>query len=415
MRFVPLEEPAIRLLMLNYEFPPFGGGTGRACAGLLEELRKRPNVEIDLVTSGPEETVERPAARADLAIHRLAIAKRSPDYWTAAELARWTLRAFWRSRRLLGERRYSLIHCWGGWPAGMVGWALPGQLPMLISLRGSDVPGYSERTGRLDPLVFRPLVRRVWRRANKLLAVSQTLRALALRTWPEAEIEVLPNGIDAARFRPQLGAVGRRLVFVGRLIPRKGVAHLITAVGRLAPRFPDVKLTIIGDGPARAELEAQAAANPAADRIRFAGRLERDALDRQLEAADLFVLPSLQEAMSNAVLEAMAASLAVVTTATGVAELIDGNGAVVPAAETDALVEALARYCTDPKRLLAHRRRSRDLSLDMSWQRLAGRYHAIYAEMLARRPAVSPRPPPRIEQCDTFPSVPAATDRPASQ
>ena len=415
MRIAPIEEPAIRILMLNYEFPPFGGGTGRACAGLLQELRKRPGLEIDLVTSGPEETVERPAGRANLVKHRLDIAKRSPDYWTAAELTRWALRAFWRSRRLLGERRYSLIHCWGGWPAGMVGWALPGQLPMLIAMRGSDVPGYNERTGRLDPLVFRPLVRRVWRRANKLLAVSQTLRALALRTWPEAEIEVLPNGIDAARFRPRLGAVGRRIVFVGRLIPRKGVAYLITAVGRLAPRFPDVELTIIGDGPARAELEAQAAASPAADRIRFTGRLRRDALDRELEAADLFVLPALQEAMSNAALEAMAASLAVVTTATGVAELIDGNGAVVPAAETEALVEALARYCTDPERLLAHRRRSRELSLDMSWQRLASRYHAIYAEMLAGRPAVSPRPPPRSEQCDPFPSDPAATDRPAPQ
>jgi L-malate glycosyltransferase len=376
------EPRAIRVLMLNYEFPPFGGGTGRSCAALLEELPRQPGITVDLITSGPTRCVQRRDDLPDLRVHRLAVGKRSPDYWTAGELASWSWQAYRLGRQLLRRERFDLLHCWGTWPAGAVGWLLPGNLPMLVSMRGSDVPGYNDRLARLDPIVFRPLARRVWRRATKLVANCDNLRRLALRTWPEANIGILPSGTDTERFTPQFGRVGRRLIFLGRLIARKRVDLLIDAVGRLVATYPDIQLEVIGDGPCRAALEAQSSRSPAAANIRFTGHLEGRALDDRIEGADMLVLPSAREGASYAALEATAAGLAIVTTDTGPAEFIDGNGIVVPVDDPAALTVAIASYCGDPERLLTHRRRSRDLAMASDWSDAAERQYRIYSVML---------------------------------
>ena len=82
-----MPDPAsIHVLMLNYEFPPFGGGTGRSCAALLGELPRQPGIRVDLITSGPVETLERWANLPNLAIHRLDVGKLSRDFWTTAAL-----------------------------------------------------------------------------------------------------------------------------------------------------------------------------------------------------------------------------------------------------------------------------------------------------------------------------------------
>jgi len=72
--------------MLNYEFPPFGGGTGRSCAALLGELPRQPGIRVDLITSGPVGTVERWVDLPNRAIHRLDIGKHSRNFWTTAAL-----------------------------------------------------------------------------------------------------------------------------------------------------------------------------------------------------------------------------------------------------------------------------------------------------------------------------------------
>jgi L-malate glycosyltransferase len=397
----------IRVLMLNYEFPPFGGGTGRSCAALLDELPRQPGIAVDLITSGPTRCVQQRDDLPDLRVHRLDVGKRSSDYWTAGELASWSWQAYWLGRQLLRRERFDLLHCWGTWPAGAVGWLLPGNLPMLVSMRGSDVPGYNQRLARLDPIVFRPLARRVWRRATKLVANCDNLRQLALRTWPEADVDILPSGADPERFTPQFGRVGRRLIFLGRLIARKRVDLLIDAVGRLVETYPDIQLQVIGDGPCRAALEAQSGRSPAAAHIRFTGHLEGRALDDHIEAADMLVLPSAREGASYAALEATAAGLAIVTTDTGPAEFIDGNGIVVPVNDLAALTAAIAAYCSDPDRLLADRRRSRELALANSWHAAAEDQLLIYGDMLDRGAATVRRlslaPSARSGTCQTVP------------
>lgn len=99
----------MRVLMVNYEFPPIGGGTGVACSQLLAEFANRPGIVIDLVTSGtiPQPTVERLASNIE--IHRLPVAKRDLFYWRAGELFQWTRRAISHARMLSRQRQYDAV------------------------------------------------------------------------------------------------------------------------------------------------------------------------------------------------------------------------------------------------------------------------------------------------------------------
>ncbi len=142
-----------------------------------------------------------------------------------------------------------------------------------------------------------------------------------------------------------------RLATVLRLDPIKGVRVLIDALAALSDSGRDLEAVIIGDGPLRAELEAEAADRGLGDAIRFAGYLSQDAVAEELRRADIFVLPSFAEGVPVVLMEAMASGLPVVATQVGgVSELVDHqeSGLLTPPGDIAALIDALARLIDDP-------------------------------------------------------------------
>lgn len=368
----------LRILMINYEFPPFGGGTGLACSRLLDEFAGLPSLEIEVVTSGPGRRIEVECPAPSTRIHRLPVHKRVHHYWRASELVEWTARALVCSRRLAATRRFDLCHCWSGWPAGLIGLALSKRLPYIVSLRGSDVPGYNTRLRWLDPLMFRHIARRVWRHAAHVAAVSGSLRTLALETAPEARIDVIPNGVDTQMFRPSGGGTAVDLLFVGRLIERKGADSLLRAFRDLAHENAEVTLSIAGDGPERGRLHELCQRLGLAERVTFLGHLDRPALAERYRRASVFVLPAISDAMPNAALEAMASGLALVATPGGAGDLIRGNGFVIAPRDPSSIRRAIERYLVDRQLLAAHRERSRALAQSMSWRTVAESLLELY-------------------------------------
>jgi glycosyltransferase involved in cell wall biosynthesis len=375
------EASVLRVLMLCYEYPPLGGGIAAACSYLLAELAQTDAIEVDLVTSGTLPQVERADLAPHVRIHRLPIAKADARFWRARELAEWLWRAMPYAQALAREQRYDIAHCWAGWPSGVIGWRLRARQPYIVSLRGSDVPGYNERLRWLD-LGLRPFVRRIWRDAAYVSALSQDLRALAWRSEPGLAIDVIPNGVDTRQFKPAGRGERNDILFAGRLVQRKGVPHLLEAYAGLRdlPRRP--RLLIAGDGPERPALEALSDRLGIADQVVFLGHLDRDRLARVYGEAGIFVLPSLAEALSNVVPEAMASGQAIVTTATGAREVLRDNGLVVPPGDSAALRDALTRYLTDRLLLRRHQIRSRQIALEMSWPAVAEWTIGVYRRVL---------------------------------
>jgi glycosyltransferase involved in cell wall biosynthesis len=205
------------------------------------------------------------------------------------------------------------------------------------------------------------------RNADLVIAVSDHARHHHVRRLrlPASLVETIHNGIEVGRFRPAAGA--RRKVrsalglpqdapviaTVAVLRPPKGIDRMLRAMPSVARRHPDARYLIVGDGEARPALEETAAAEGVAHRVTFAGA--RADVPDMLAAADVFVLPSLTEALPTVVAEAMAAGLPVVATDVGgTAEMVGpGTGMLVPHDDSPALAAAVAELLDDPGRAAA--------------------------------------------------------------
>lgn len=172
------------------------------------------------------------------------------------------------------------------------------------------------------------------------------------------KIRIIHCGVEPARYEtpdvpeasvPEAGAL--QLLFVGRVAPVKGLRVLLKGIEKLRDEFPGLRLTLVGDGPDRAEIEAAAA--PLGDHVHFTGYLSQEDVSRAMHACDIFVLPSFAEGVPVVLMEAMASGRPVVATqVAGVGELVqDGeNGLLVLPGDVESLVEAIRTLAHDPDR-----------------------------------------------------------------
>ncbi len=373
----------VRVLMINYEYPPIGGGSGNATAHLLDVFKKMGVVTVDLITAGIGDRLEWETPRSGVRIARLPVRKQDLHYWRAQEIAAWAVGVPALARRMVEAGSYDLCHCWSGWPSGVIGYRWRQHVPYLIALRGSDVPGYSARLRLLDALVFRRLCRRIWRAAAEVTSVSQTLLTLARRTLPELEATVIPNGIDTDRFFPATEEVSPfTLLFVGRLIERKGLSPLVGGFAELVRRRPGCRLVVVGGGPDRSKLESQIRHLGIGRSVRLTGSLPHDELPAMYRSASVFVSPSIRDAMSNAMLEAMASGLPMVATKTGATELFGDNAILIDRPDPEAICRAALRYRDDPELRARHARNARRIAEGMAWERVAERYLGVYHKIV---------------------------------
>ena len=372
-----------RILMLSYEFPPLGGGIGISCQNLLRELASDRSLGVDLITSGVGVGLEVHELAERIEVFKLPVAKKSLHFWTGSEIARWTWGASRLSRKLSNQRHYDLTHCWGGWPSGLLGYRLRHEIPYIIGLRGSDVPGYNIRLRHVDSLVFQRLSRLVWGQASEVLTNSENLIALARQTSADIPIRVIRNGVDCEMFQPGASVEPITFLYVGRLIERKGLFYLLEAFDACSKTKPDLHLVLAGDGPDRERLEEYCNSHGLGSKVEFAGRLTREQLLPRYQSASVFIMPSLEESLPNAVLEAMACGLPIVTSPTGATELLDDNGLVVERGNVGELFKALLEYIENPDLLRSHSRRSRELAESMTWPAMARAYRDTYESVLA--------------------------------
>lgn len=369
----------LRLLFLNYEYPPLGGGAANATYHLLREFSAFRDIEVDLIASSPgARRVERPWN--NVTVHLLDIGKRgSIHYQSYRELLVYAWKAFWYAGKLQRRSSYDVTLAFFGIPCGVIARLL--RVPYVVSLRGSDVPGYSDRLELLDRLVFRRLSRYVWKGARRVVALSEDLAGLARRTCATVPIDVIYNGVDTTEFTPPRSGAGAtaaqetlRVGFVGRLIPRKGLQYAIPALRLCRDQGVEVRLSVAGDGPLRDELAATARREGVADLVEFRGIVPHGELPAFYRSVDVVAIPSLSEALGNVTHEALAAGRPIVTTRTGAAEIADGASIVVETASSEAIARALMQLAAAPELRRQLSENARAIAESMSWKEAAGRY-----------------------------------------
>lgn len=190
------------------------------------------------------------------------------------------------------------------------------------------------------------------------IAVSEEIRSELVAEGVSAEkCHYIPNGVDIERFKPAEPGMKRRLrearglkdvptvIYVGRLVPEKRVGQLVESWKTVIQTIPDVQLVIVGTGSEEGSVRAMAGAG-----VYFAGPVED--VSSWLQLADVYVLPSISEGLSNALLEAMASGLPIIATAVGEAPNLiqtSENGWLIPPDDVEALTAALKSALEDPE------------------------------------------------------------------
>ncbi len=270
-----------------------------------------------------------------------------------------------------------------GVAAAMLGRALG--KPVVITARGSDI--------NLIPQHALPRRMILWaaRQAAGIVAVSEALRrALIALGVPAHLVRTLRNGVDLAMFRPldrervraAMGLAGPVLLSVGHLIERKGHDRVIAAL----PQLPGFTLVIVGNGPERAKLAAQAASLGVDPRVHFLGSVPHDELARLYSAADALVLASSREGWPNVLLEAMACGTPVVASNVwGAPEIVARReaGVLMPELSADGVSAGVGALFRD----LPERDATRALAEAYSWDETSDGQLRLFAEVLGARTA----------------------------
>ena len=375
---------SLRLLLLNYEFPPLGGGAGSATYYMARALRNLGH-RVDILTAqehGGKSYESLDGVRVfrvpsyRVGIHEAGI-RGAASYLFFARL---------KLARLIRENHYDLMHYYFGLPTGL----LTGYshekcgVPYIVSLRGSDVPGYDMVSAPKFHRLLGATRRRIWHNAAAIVANSGSLREVALAADPDCSIWVIPNGVCVDRFTPdklpRKGGGTLRILCVSRLVERKNLETLIRAFAEL--RDMDVTLEIVGTGKLEREIKALVGNLELEGRVHLSGALGQSDLAEHYRGSDLFVLPSVSESCAMALLEAMSSGLpAIVSDVGGNTEIVrhEEKGLLFKPASIEELATALRKLAKSPAlRARMSENNIKKIQSQHSWAQIARRYEDVY-------------------------------------
>ncbi|MFN0070869.1 MAG: glycosyltransferase family 4 protein [Chloroflexota bacterium] len=385
-----LRPPYVRILMLNYEFPPLGAGGSTSSYHLARTLVELGN-EVDVITMNLA-GIPRQEVMEGIRVMRVPSLRSRREVCHTHEMATYVLSGTLFAAAQIRRRSYDVVNSHFIFPTGPIAYMLRrlGGPRYVMTARGSDVPGHNPNRFRFDHQLLLPAWRHIVRDADGVVAVSHDLAA-RIREHAGCDVTVIPNGCSPIALggasQEQLGLepsmVGRRILMVTRLHEFKGVQYLIQAARQIGP---NMEVHVVGDGPYRATLENLA--HELGVRVRFWGWLDRSSAELRglYQHCTVFVFPSEREGSPAVLQEAMSAGLTVVAAdAAGTPEVVGDAGILVPPRDAKAIADALERLFASPTLVdeLSERARRR-VATEFNWTDLARRYEQLYARVLDR-------------------------------
>lgn len=367
----------MRILILNSEYSPIGGGAGHASAHIAAQLERLGHI-VTVVTSRFGSLPHR-EEQGGVTIYRIPGIRRRQDRSNPWEQVIFILSAsLWAMSRISRAKPHATLAFFGV-PSGAVAWLLRKlyRIPYVISLRGGDVPGFRPYDFQMYHRLAAPFLRVIWKNAAAVVANSRGLRQMAQAFDSRFEIPIIPNGIDLDSYKTSSRDwTFPRLLSAGRIVHQKGLDVAMRALGGL--KELNWEWQIAGDGPQMPVLQSLAKELGIHDRIHFLGWQSRDQLMKCYGQANIFLFPSRHEGMPNALLEAMASGLPVIASCiAGNEELVVNGetGYLVPSENIESLQAALKKLLIDPALRERMGRASRQhVEASYSWESTAQQY-----------------------------------------
>ncbi len=381
----------MKILIICHEFPPIGGGAGNAAMYLAKNLAFKH--EVTVLTSRFK-NLKNGMQGVDMIY--LPVLRKHIDRTSPLELLSFTLSGIFYVLAKFKKSRYDVCLAIHGIPSGWLALFIQKvfRIPYVVSLRGGDVPGFLPESYDNLHRAVKFLTLKYWKSAQRLITNSQGLRELAKNTAMimNKNIEVIPNGIDCEFFRTDFQARDKnviKMLFTGRITEQKGLEAFIKTLkqarGAIKRKF---LFQIIGEGPLKLPLQNLSRELFHENTVSFGSWIEKDKLLREYQIADIFILPSYYEGMSNSLLEAMACGCMIIATdIAGNNELVkDGkNGFIFKPGDDNKLKEILISVLNNDLNVIQSMgRESRAIAEGYNWSNVSKRYEAYLAASCIR-------------------------------
>ena len=369
----------MKILMLNHEFPPVGGGASPVTFELCTHLVKLGHT-VDVVTMHYKDTPRYERVNG-FNVYRTPALRGKPNICQPHELATYLPGAFFRTLKLCRQEKYDIIHCQFAVPGSPLAYLMNKitKTPFIITCHGSDVPKYNpDRFGLLHAIIL-PAWLFLMKRANLITSPSQSLKDLILSRCDKLSIEVVPNGLETSLFNP-LQKKEKRILMCSRLLPRKGFQYALQAMQKIDS---DWQVDIIGEGPFRGELEKEA--KKVKMPVKFHGWLDRkeplffDLFNR----SSIFVFPSKAESFGVVICEAMAAGCAIIASDISAhKEVLGDAGLYISPRDRDAIKNYLTTLMQNEQLCSELGSKAFERAKIFDWKNVTQKYADVYRNVI---------------------------------
>jgi glycosyltransferase involved in cell wall biosynthesis len=320
--------------------------------------------------------------------------RRNPGLWLQVPF--FLVAMALQASRLLRTCKINLVHAHWILPQGLVASVLRWwfKVPVVLTAHGGDAFAFQRGLPRQ--------IKKACLKASVACTVNSRYTQKVIQEGDvQCPVDLIPMGVDTVAFSPaepscdlrkSLGIEGEMVLFVGRLVEKKGARFLVDAWPAVRKQFPKAVLVMVGEGVLRSELESRVAALGVGNSIRFTGRLSNEILPDYYRSADLFVGPSIvdqagdTEGLGVVFLEAMATGTPVVGTAAGgSSDLLqhERTGLVVHPNDSGQLAEAILRLLKDSqlRRSLSETAREQ-IVYSYSWGQVASGFSSLFLRVI---------------------------------
>jgi L-malate glycosyltransferase len=376
----------MRILVLNHEFPPVGGGGGRAAEDICRGLARRGH-NVRVLTSHLK-GLPHEEKRDGYQIVRIFSLRTQPYRASFPSMAAYVLAGLWAGYRSIRIFQPDVIHVHFAVPAGALAWVLSrlSGIPYVLTVHLGDVPGgVAEKTGGWFLWVY-PLTGVIWRNASHIATVSEFTRSLALKKY-NVEVQVIPNGVDVNALKPERICVNNppRIIFAGRFMPQKNPLQVVHTLNDL--RELPWQCVMIGDGPLMEDAKRAVIDLDLQNRFQFTGWIGGAEVLGWFDRSDILFMPSLSEGLPVVGVEALSKGLAIVASRVGgFVDLVenDKNGYLVHSADLSKFSVTLRGLLSNEDRLSSFRNASLEKAKQFDINQIVEQYEQVFLEVIKK-------------------------------
>jgi len=374
----------MRILTLIHEFPPIGGGGGRAAYDICKGLVARGD-QVTVLTAHMQGL---PFEEFRDGIHLVRISSYRRETFGASFLTMlaFIISGLWTGYRLIRLERPDILHTHFAVPSGALAWILSilTGTPYILTAHLGDVPGgVPEKTGKWFRWI-KPFTYPIWKHAKKVVAVSEHTRQLALRHYP-VNVQVIHNGADVRSLSPSNIKLNKppRLIFAGRFMPQKNPFAIIQILAQL--KDLDWKCSMLGDGPLFEDVKREIQKAGMGERFDLSGWVTPEVVLSRFSESDILFMPSLSEGLPVVGVQALAAGLAIAASDIGgFLDLVDNgvNGYLIDVRDVPGFTRALREMLSSPEVLFRFREASVKKSHQFDIQKIVDQYQSVLREVV---------------------------------